>query len=245
VAAMSEPHRVCGIPACTLPPCDDEWGHDGDLHSNAGDGFYARDYDEEHHRRQAERQLIAEPVDELVALRRMYDALPEPPFSAEVRSDIRADSAFIVALVKAAPRLLAAAEELGAIEAEMIARDRDFGEGVTTVLDVVRRDEAELADVQQDLIDMRNDLQVAVCMPEGTSLDELSKGVIALAQKSDDARAALAKEQADRRRDIDAMRDAENRLVRMRAFVQHMIAESDPDVVRELRWLERAREHDR
>jgi len=82
-------------------------------------------------------------------------------------------------------------------------------------------------------------------MPEGTSLDELSKGVIALAQKSDDARAALAKEQADRRRDIDAMRDAENRLVRMRAFVQHMIAESDPDVVRELRWLERAREHDR
>ena len=28
------------------------WGHEGDMHGNAGDGFYARDYDIEHHRRQ-------------------------------------------------------------------------------------------------------------------------------------------------------------------------------------------------
>lgn len=46
--------RLCEIPARTLPPCDMEWGHEGDLHANAGDGFYARDYQEEHHRRQRE-----------------------------------------------------------------------------------------------------------------------------------------------------------------------------------------------
>jgi hypothetical protein len=48
--------RRCGIPAKTLPPCDLEWGHDGDCHSNAGDGFYARDYEVEHHRRQKEKR---------------------------------------------------------------------------------------------------------------------------------------------------------------------------------------------
>lgn len=42
----------CGIPAGTLPPCDLEWGHEGDRHSHAGDGFYARDYDYKHHERQ-------------------------------------------------------------------------------------------------------------------------------------------------------------------------------------------------
>jgi len=42
----------CGIPAMTLPPCDLPWGHDGDMHANGGDCFYARDHDEEHHRRQ-------------------------------------------------------------------------------------------------------------------------------------------------------------------------------------------------
>jgi hypothetical protein len=46
----------CGIPARTLPPCDEEWGHDGDMHGNAGDGFYAHEYDAEHHRRQRERR---------------------------------------------------------------------------------------------------------------------------------------------------------------------------------------------
>jgi hypothetical protein len=44
--------RRCGIPARTLPPCDLEWGHDGDMHCNGGDGFYARDYEVEHHARQ-------------------------------------------------------------------------------------------------------------------------------------------------------------------------------------------------
>jgi len=50
---MADP--LCGIPARTLPPCDLEWGHEGDLHGNAGDGFYARDHDDEHHRRQTMR----------------------------------------------------------------------------------------------------------------------------------------------------------------------------------------------
>lgn len=48
--------RKCGIPARTLPSCDEEWGHDGDMHGNAGDGFYAHEYDAEHHRRQRERR---------------------------------------------------------------------------------------------------------------------------------------------------------------------------------------------
>lgn len=48
--------EACGIPAQTLPPCDLPWGHDGDRHANAGDGFYAPDHEEEHHRRQAERR---------------------------------------------------------------------------------------------------------------------------------------------------------------------------------------------
>jgi len=43
---------ACGIPARTLPPCDLPWGHDGRMHCNMGDGFYARDYDEEHAARQ-------------------------------------------------------------------------------------------------------------------------------------------------------------------------------------------------
>jgi hypothetical protein len=47
--------KQCGIPAMTLPPCDLEWGHDGDMHANGGDGFYARDHLVEHHRRQRER----------------------------------------------------------------------------------------------------------------------------------------------------------------------------------------------
>lgn len=51
--------KLCGIPAnggmIGYAGCDDEWGHDGDLHSNAGDGFYSRTHDEEHHRRQRER----------------------------------------------------------------------------------------------------------------------------------------------------------------------------------------------
>lgn len=53
---MAEPEkRLCGIPARTLPPCDLEWGHDGDMHGNRGDGFYAAQHLAEHRRRQAER----------------------------------------------------------------------------------------------------------------------------------------------------------------------------------------------
>lgn len=49
------PDGRCGIPAGTLPPCDLEWGHDGAMHANAGDGFYARTFENEHRRRQAVR----------------------------------------------------------------------------------------------------------------------------------------------------------------------------------------------
>jgi len=56
VAPVAEVEKVrCNIPARSLPPCDLDWGHEGDLHGSAGDGFYARDHDDEHHRRQAAR----------------------------------------------------------------------------------------------------------------------------------------------------------------------------------------------
>jgi len=47
----------CEIPAMTLPPCDLEWGHDGDMHANGGDGFYAEQHLDEHRHRQDERAL--------------------------------------------------------------------------------------------------------------------------------------------------------------------------------------------
>lgn len=55
-----EDMKKCGIEAAGgmigYAACEDEWGHDGDIHSNAGDGFYARQHDEEHHRRQKEKK---------------------------------------------------------------------------------------------------------------------------------------------------------------------------------------------
>jgi hypothetical protein len=51
--------KKCGIPSYNVGECDQEWGHEGRLHSNAGDGFYARDYDEEHQKRQT--QMIVDP----------------------------------------------------------------------------------------------------------------------------------------------------------------------------------------
>ena len=44
----------CNIPSNLVGACDLEWGHDGAMHSNAGDGFYAKDYAGEH----LERQMI-------------------------------------------------------------------------------------------------------------------------------------------------------------------------------------------
>jgi hypothetical protein len=38
----------CKIPAGTLPPCDQPWGHEGRMHANEGDGFYAWRFDAEH-----------------------------------------------------------------------------------------------------------------------------------------------------------------------------------------------------
>jgi hypothetical protein len=55
-----EEKRSCGIPASGgmigYALCDLEWGHEGDIHGNAGDGFYARTHDVKHHRRQKERK---------------------------------------------------------------------------------------------------------------------------------------------------------------------------------------------
>lgn len=49
----------CGIPSETLPPCWMDWGHGGDIHYNASDGFHAREHDAEHHRRQVIRRKWA------------------------------------------------------------------------------------------------------------------------------------------------------------------------------------------
>jgi predicted RNase H-like HicB family nuclease len=78
VVGLSAPSDgICGIPARSLPPCDMEWGHDGDLHGSAGDGFYARDYDDEHHRRQDGTQVRkATPLP-------MYVAAPGKPAKAK------------------------------------------------------------------------------------------------------------------------------------------------------------------
>lgn len=51
--------KRCDIPSLTLGTCDLEWGHDGDLHASAGDGFYARNHLELHHQRQHERKKRA------------------------------------------------------------------------------------------------------------------------------------------------------------------------------------------
>ncbi len=59
---MAEEKRRCAIPAKTLPPCDLEWGHAGEVHANGGDGFYAREYAEEHHKRQVEAGNTAKPT---------------------------------------------------------------------------------------------------------------------------------------------------------------------------------------
>jgi hypothetical protein len=54
---------TCGIGAAGgmigYAACDDVWGHDGDLHQNAGDGFYARQHNAEHHRRQHAQKTLA------------------------------------------------------------------------------------------------------------------------------------------------------------------------------------------
>jgi hypothetical protein len=61
IGTAKRPKIGCRIPARTLPPCDLDWGHEGDLHSNAGDGFYAREYDREHHQRQHTRRSDEDP----------------------------------------------------------------------------------------------------------------------------------------------------------------------------------------
>jgi|SRR6185295_1186678 len=53
--------KVCGIPSRTIGACDLEWGHIGAEHANSGDGFVARDYEDEHRQRQAARAK-ADPI---------------------------------------------------------------------------------------------------------------------------------------------------------------------------------------
>ena len=52
--------RLFGIPSYNVGACELPWGHDGDMHANAGDGFYARDFLAEHRTRQ--RQLFRDAV---------------------------------------------------------------------------------------------------------------------------------------------------------------------------------------
>lgn len=48
--------KLCGIQAAGgmigRAACDMPWGHEGEVHFNGGDGFYARQHDKEHRRRQ-------------------------------------------------------------------------------------------------------------------------------------------------------------------------------------------------
>lgn len=54
----SKTPKLCGIRAAGgmigYAACDEPWGHEGDTHFNQGDGFYSRDNEVEHHRRQKE-----------------------------------------------------------------------------------------------------------------------------------------------------------------------------------------------
>ncbi|MBA2720767.1 MAG: hypothetical protein H0U52_16230 [Chloroflexi bacterium] len=53
---------LCGVPSVTLGPCDLDWGHAGDMHSSACDGFFAWQHVAEHRRRQAvAAQLLVSP----------------------------------------------------------------------------------------------------------------------------------------------------------------------------------------
>ncbi len=49
---VDEP-KLCGIESAMGWTCDFPWGHDGDLHSSHGDGYYAREHDALHKCRQA------------------------------------------------------------------------------------------------------------------------------------------------------------------------------------------------
>lgn len=56
--------KLCGIRAAGgmigYAACDLNWGHDGMIHYNGGDGFYSRQTEEEHRRRQHERRAAHE-----------------------------------------------------------------------------------------------------------------------------------------------------------------------------------------
>jgi hypothetical protein len=34
--------KKCGVPSLSLGPCDLPYGHEGDMHVSAGDGFHAK-----------------------------------------------------------------------------------------------------------------------------------------------------------------------------------------------------------
>lgn len=60
-AAHEQPDRLCKIPSACGWQCDMPYGHDGDMHGNAGDGFYSRQHLGEHRRQQAERASATPP----------------------------------------------------------------------------------------------------------------------------------------------------------------------------------------
>ncbi|TAK10602.1 MAG: hypothetical protein EPO32_14830 [Anaerolineae bacterium] len=89
-------------------------------------------------------------------------------------------------------------------------------------------------------------LGVALNRDPRVLLDGLSEDRLSDRNATIESQAALLRGMttvaATRENERDAARAA---LDRAKALVQHMIAESDPDIVRELRWIERAEELDR
>ena len=48
--------KRCGIPSHLIGTCDLAWGHDGIMHANDGDGFYAIEHEAKHRARQRLRE---------------------------------------------------------------------------------------------------------------------------------------------------------------------------------------------
>ncbi len=86
--------KKCGIPSYNVGECDKEWGHEGRQHANAGDGFYARDYDDEHKDRQAKKMIVDPTAKPLPMIAELVDnnykavtklTLPEMKWPSNIR----------------------------------------------------------------------------------------------------------------------------------------------------------------
>lgn len=91
----------CGIPANTLPPCDLEWGHEGNMHANGGDGFYARDYEKEHACRRGHREEMEKNnLDETFAVFTIFDLATRLGRAEAALRDIHAKLGEMMALAR-------------------------------------------------------------------------------------------------------------------------------------------------